>query len=94
VGLVTSGEGRWTFDTTEPIFDLFKEALGGRKLTGETCKTIYDEIYVKQNRLLLQLPPEILLKLQQQNLRKRKSIIKTRKVNVSYKLCWEMIMMM
>jgi hypothetical protein len=39
-GLVTSGEGRWTFDTTESIFDIFKEALNGRELTGETCKAI------------------------------------------------------
>ena len=51
-GLVTSGEGRWTFDTDETIFDLFKEALGGRELTGETCKTIYDEIYVEKAKLI------------------------------------------
>jgi hypothetical protein len=29
-GLVTSGEGRWTFDTSESIFDVFKELLNGR----------------------------------------------------------------
>jgi polyhydroxyalkanoate synthesis regulator phasin len=52
MGLVASGEGRWTFDTNELIFDLFKESLGGRELTGETCKTIYDEIYVEETKLI------------------------------------------
>ena len=55
-GMITSQEGRWTFDTTESIFDGFKGALGDRELTGETCKSIYNEIYV-ENAAALPDPP-------------------------------------
>jgi hypothetical protein len=56
VGIVTSGEGRWTFDTNESIFNLLKETLNGREITGETCNTIiYTMIFMwkQQHHLLL-----------------------------------------